>query len=598
MMGIRALLISGIILLSSLSAVISAQDRIAQAPADKAFIDSLSKAGIIRDTLIRRTDVSLNREEAVRYLQKWIQPYAWKNWHDPFRSVLVQLVFEATHQPFDSAEYYIRNYPWDSISVPREKFFIWEPAKIKIIDRSPSRDTLRGEEQAAAALSDSLRPKQGEALKQPFPAVKDTTIMVAIDTLKEVTSSSGSFPFRFYRYPFQSDSIRAAAKVLLDYLAARDSMIVKITGISGKETPIWLNSRSDMMIRYWLKNDLDDSVTVWVGNPAKNTIGLYLENGVVFRRPAMQGNISRAKIDVETQNRNKLLDIHKIITKTQYWRFHTESAFALSQGYLSNWVKGGESSISTSVDMTAYADYDNKPMLLSSNNYIRLKYGLIATTSDGLRKNLDLLETNSKLNHKAFGKFDFSAVLLFKTQLSKGYNYPNDSVPVSKFMNPAMMTLGIGLDYKPNKHTSINFSPLSYKLTLVTDTGRTASHIDQTLYGIPKNRRALHEPGLSLIVAHDFTPIKNMNITNRLQLFTNYIHNPQNIDVDWEMILTANINWFTDVRLNTHLIYDDDTKTPVFNRNKEPVLGPDGLQKKTARAQFKEILGFSFIFRF
>ncbi len=92
-------------------------------------------------------------------------------------------------------------------------------------------------------------------------------------------------------------------------------------------------------------------------------------------------------------------------------------------------------------------------------------------------------------------------------------------------------------------------------------------------------------------------PLKSVTVTNRLQLFTNYINNPLNIDVDWEMILVANLNWFTDVRLNTHLIFDDDTKTPVFDRDDNPVMGTDG-QKKTARIQFKELLGFSFVFRF
>ena len=542
---------------------VNAQDLTSQQPVDKALIDSLVKAGIVRDTLIRSEQVSFTKGDALIYLQKWIQPFSWKNLHDPLRTALVQLVFEASHQPYDSAELFLKKYPFDSIAVPREKFFIWEPAHAKIADTG-----------------------------------KDTTLMVAIDTVREVISSFSGFPFRFYRYPFQSDSIKAAANVLLDYLRSRDSMIVKITGISGHEIPLWLNSKSEMMLRYWLRNDLNDSVTVWVGNPSRNTIGLYLENGVVFRRPSMQGNISKARIDVQNISRNKLLDIHKIPIRTQLWKFHTESALGLSQGYLSNWVKGGESSISTSIDITGFADYNNKPMLVSSNNYIRLKYGLIASASDGIRKNLDLLETNSKLNHKAFGKFDFSAILLFKTQVSKGYNYPNDTVPVSKFMNPAMLTLGLGLDYKPDKHTSINFSPLSYKLTLVTDTGTHRPHIDQTLYGVPKSRKALHEPGVSLIVVHEFSPVKNMNVINRLQLFTNYIHNPLNIDVDWETIITANLNWFTDVRLNTHLIFDDDTKTPVFDRDKNPVLDATGLQKKTARIQFKELLGLSFVFRF
>jgi hypothetical protein len=67
--------------------------------------------------------------------------------------------------------------------------------------------------------------------------------------------------------------------------------------------------------------------------------------------------------------------------------------------------------------------------------------------------------------------------------------------------------------------------------------------------------------------------------------------------VDWEMIVTANLNWFTDVRFNTHLIFDDDTKTPVLE-NGIPVLDSYGKPKKVARIQFKELLGFSFVFRF
>ena len=168
--------------------------------------------------------------------------------------------------------------------------------------------------------------------------------------------------------------------------------------------------------------------------------------------------------------------------------------------------------------------------------------------------------------------------------------YPTDTtkVLVSKFMNPAVLTVGFGLDYKPNKNTSINFSPLSYKGTFVTDTTgiKGVDAIDQTKYGIAADRLSKNEPGASFMITNIFKPFKTVTVTNRLQLFTNYINNPQNIDVDWEMILTANLNWFTDVRFNTHLIFDDDTKTE----------DKDG--KKTARVQFKELLGLSFIFRF
>jgi hypothetical protein len=362
-------------------------------------------------------------------------------------------------------------------------------------------------------------------------------------------------------------------------------------------------------MRFWLKNEFSDSVTVWIGNPSKNTIGLYLEQGISFRRPVKQGNYSDARVNVKAIDNSKLLDIQNIKVKKQYWKYRSEASFVLNQASLTNWVRGGESSISTALDITGYADYSNKELKISSNNFARLKYGYIASGSEGIKKNLDLLETNSKLNHKAFGKFDFSAILLFKTQLAPGYNYTKNahsedtSILVSKFMNPAILTIGLGLDYKPDETTSLNFSPLSYKGTFVTDPAYyhntyDSTRIDQTNYGILKNRKSLNEPGISFMITKIFMPTKSISIINRLQLFTNYIHNPQNVDVDWEMIAVVNLNWFTDVRLNTHLIFDDDTRTVELGKDKQPVLRADGAEKKTARAQFKEMIGLSLVFRF
>ncbi len=429
---------------------------------------------------------------------------------------------------------------------------------------------------------------------------KDTTLMVIIDTLKYVTSLGKDFPLRFSDSPFMGDSIKVAVNTLLKVLETRDSTILYFTGPGEHKTPIWLNSKSGEVIRFWLKNEFSDSVTVWIGNQSRNTFGLYLERGINFRRPPRQLNYSDAYVDIQEIDNSKLLQIHKIVTKSQFWKFRSEASFAFSQSSLSNWVKGGENSVSSALDVTGYADYQNKTYKLTSSNFARLKYGYLASGADGFRKNLDLLETNSKLNHKAFGKFDFSGIMLFKTQIARGYNYTKNSLSedtailVSKFMNPGILTIGFGLDYKPNKNTSINFSPLSYKGTFVSDT----VHIDQTKYGIPKDKKSLNEPGASFMISNVFKPNKSVTVTNRLQLFTNYIHNPQNIDIDWEMIAVANINWFTDIRFNTHLIFDDDTKTVELDENKLPVLRPDGTQKKTARIQFKEMLGLSLVFRF
>lgn len=506
------------------------------------------------DQAFKRDSVSspvvvLTRDQAVSLLQRKFRFRPGRQPGDPLLAAIGRLLVTASTPPFDSTRHYLTEYPFDSLRIAGDTL-----PSIKRITYLLPADTLQG--------TDSLR----------LPVTADSVV--------------------YSGYKFRNDSILAAVNVLLGYLESRDSSVIKFTGAGVGEYPFWLNSKTDRMIRFWLKNDYD-SVTVWIGNPTRNTIGLYLEHGVNIRRPSRQGNISEARIEVEPRDNTTLVDINRILTKSQYWRYRTEASFSLNQGMVSNWVKGGENNISTALDITWFADYNNKSKLLSSANFARIKYGLIKSGSESIRKNLDLLETNSKLNHKAFGKFDFSGIMLFKTQVSKGYNYP-DTIPVSKLLNPAILTLGFGLDYKPNKKTSINLSPLSYKATFVPDTAA----IEQTKYGIAADRRSKHEPGASFMIMNEMRPMKNMTVTNRLQLFTNYVNNPLNIDVDWEMIIQANLNWFTDVRLNTHLIFDDDTKTPLFDKDKNPVMGEDGKQRKTARVQFKELLGFSFIFRF
>ncbi len=578
-------------------------------------IDSLKKSGFVLNEIKKKPEITLSRNEALVFLQKKIHPQYWNNAADPLRQAFGQLVFEAAHEKQDSLRNMLIKYPYDSLNIPWDKFYIWEPLKLRIPTISKS-ESISGnaaiKTDSTLIKADSLNLIRTEARKEagilnPVAELKDTTIMVVVDTLNEVTSSNTLFPFKYYNYPYQSDSIKAAVKSLLGYLEDRDSTVINFTGLGNSVTPMMMNSKSERVIRYWLKNEVSDSVTVWIGNPSRNTIGLYLEQGVNFRRPAKQGKFANAKINTKPLDNSTLLGIQHIKLKAQFWKYHTDASFMLNQTALSNWVKGGERSIATALDVTGYADYNNKQLKISSSNFARLKFGYLATGKD-IRKNLDLLETNSKFNHKAFGKFDFSAILLFKTQIAIGKNYfttaagHDTSNMVSKFMNPAILTIGLGLDYQPNKTTSLNFSPLTYRGTFVTDPAYInntyyPNRIDQTLYGVPKNKYSLNEPGVSFMITNEIRPIPTVSIVNRLQLFTNYIHNPQNVDVDWEMITTAHLNWFTDVRFNTHLIFDDDTKTEEL-KGGQPILRPDGTIKKTARIQFKEMLGLSLYFRF
>jgi hypothetical protein len=563
------------------------QDKIKKAASIESVLDSLKRSGYVFGNTQTKPDIVLSTNDAIKYLQNRLHPQFWNNVSDPLRLAFDQLIFEAAHPTLDSLRDALRKFPYETLSIPWDKFYIWEPLKIKIpvISKPVEADSLVG---INREMNDSLNAIiVPVTVSPPLPVLKDTTVLVVIDTLNRVTSTNAGFPFKYVHSPLQGDSIQAAVNALLTYIDKRDSLEFRFTGIGKTLTPFMINSRSERVVRYWLKNEFADSVAVWIGNPSRNTIGLYLEQGISFKRPAKQGNYGKPKINLREIDNKTLLDLQNMVIKPKLWKYRTEASFVLNQTSMSNWVRGGEGSIATALDITGYAAYDNKERKVSSASFARLKFGYIKAGSAKLQKNLDLLETNSKINHLAFGKVDFSAIMLFKTQLANGKKYFSDgsSIVVSKFFNPATITVGLGFDYKPNKKTSINFSPLSYKGTFVLDT----ANIDQTLYGIAENRKSLNEPGASFMISHEFNPYKTVTVLNRLQLFTNYIHNPQNVDVDWEMIFTAHLNWFTDVRINTHIIFDDDTKT---GKNVE------GIEKKSARIQFKEMVGFAVSFRF
>lgn len=205
-----------------------------------------------------------------------------------------------------------------------------------------------------------------------------------------------------------------------------------------------------------------------------------------------------------------------------------------------------------------------------------------------------MLELNSKYNKILRKKVDFSALFYMKNQIAKGYNYPNDSVVVSKFLNPGTFTIGAGVEYEPFKKTLINFSPLSYKNTFVLDT----AGIDQTIHGIDEDKKAKQEMGGQLLIKNSVDIFDDLNLSNSVRLFSNYLNKPQNIDVDWEINLEKKISWYFTVLLNLHMIYDDDIRFPLLDDNDQPVKLPDGSTKKVPKLQLKQFLGLTFSFKF
>jgi len=416
--------------------------------------------------------------------------------------------------------------------------------------------------------------------------------LVVLATSEEFLVGDNRSPFYIVPGEYITDSLKAAVDAISSYTFTRDSILIFFNDLTGRRQPFWLTSDYDDLSRYWIKNRKNDSITIWVGNPVKNEISLLLEDDVSINRmeKILADDIPITTFEPETS----LAKIEPLKPIPIFWTYGFASSFALNQTYLSNWAKGGESSLSTMLDIRGSAEYQNKSSKTKWKSDGRLKYGSILTAENGLRTNTDMLELNSQYNREISKQVDFSAIFYMKNQLAKGYNFPNDSVVVSKFLNPTTFTVGLGAEYKPFKKTVINFSPLSYKNTFVLDT----AEIDQTNHGIDPDRKVRQEMGGQLLVKNELEILDGLNIANSLRLFSNYFDEPQKVDMDWEMTLEKRISWYASIALNLHLIYDDDIRFPVLDDNGEQIKLPDGSIQKEPKLQFKEFIGLTFALKF
>ena len=161
------------------------------------------------------------------------------------------------------------------------------------------------------------------------------------------------------------------------------------------------------------------------------------------------------------------------------WTKNTEVGLAVSQVSLTNWAAGGDNSVAGNGYFNFTAKYAKEKT--SWENGLSLAYGLSKQGDLKMRKTDDKIDFYSKLGHKIASHWDVTLLFNFKTQFTKGYNYKvSDSVVISNFMAPGYILLGSGFDYKPVDYFSLFMSPLTGRLTIVTD----QALVDAGAYGV------------------------------------------------------------------------------------------------------------------
>jgi hypothetical protein len=304
-----------------------------------------------------------------------------------------------------------------------------------------------------------------------------------------------------------------------------------------------------------------------------------------FFYSAAFGQITDAEKRLKTVNADTIMG----------WKKGGVFALNLAQTSLSNWAAGGQNSFAVNGIFSAFANY--KQGISAWDNSLDLGYGLLKLGKDAdYMKTDDKIDILSKYGREAFKNFYYSVLMNFRTQMRPGYKYPDTNNKISDLFAPAYLLLAAGLDYKPNPYFSAFIAPLTAKFTFVTDEALS----DAGAFGVKPGEKSRGEIGgyiRAIYTRNDFKDefLKNVSFTTKIDLFSNYGNNPQNIDVTWENLIALKVNKLISVNFNTVLIYDDDIKVPV-DRNGNGLF--ESTEAPGPRTQFKEILGVGFSYKF
>lgn len=280
---------------------------------------------------------------------------------------------------------------------------------------------------------------------------------------------------------------------------------------------------------------------------------------------------------------NWFLDVNSLNIdgdSTKYWKSSGFIGLNFSQTALSNWQGGGQDNVALNSILDYQITYQKGRH--SWQNKLYGNYGLMRTGTDKLfKKNTDQLMFISKYNLDAWNRYFFySAMLDFRTQFAPGYNYKGDSIvgrAISDFFSPAYLQLAFGVEYKPVDYFSVTFSPLSGKMTFVhrqylADIG--AFGVEKAVYDpntgiiVKQGKRTRAEFGgrLTLKFKKDINKIVAWDAY--LDLFNNYLKNPQNIDVVFNSLITVKLSKIFTITLINQMLYDDDVII-IYDWNKD-----------------------------
>jgi len=233
------------------------------------------------------------------------------------------------------------------------------------------------------------------------------------------------------------------------------------------------------------------------------------------------------------------------------------SALVNQTAFNNDWQGGGTSNLATNAKLGYKVNYKKGSWAL--DNIIRLAYGVTKLDDEEkLRKTDDNVELNTTLFKNIENSlWSYSTFFSFKSQFEKGYNFKKDKSKtlISDALSPAFFQFGPGILFKKDEDFKINIAPSTIRL-IVVDPFFTQK---KAAFGVEKGESKNIEFGSSIVANYKFILAKNVTIENLLNLYSNYMGNIANVDINYRLNMNSKINKHMSANFTFQTIYDDDT---------------------------------------
>ena len=271
-------------------------------------------------------------------------------------------------------------------------------------------------------------------------------------------------------------------------------------------------------------------------------------------------NVFAQKTEGELINTTSAAEAKAKDTTNMGWKRGGNFVLLFNQSAFNNeWLGGGTSSIAGNAGLNYDFNYKT-PELIWDNKFIAA-YGINKLKGQETTKSDDRLEFTSLLGKKAKGYWFYSGFLNFRTQMDAGFVKVTDPVTSetvfiknSHFMSPAYLQAGPGMLWKKSDNLKVNIAPATSRLIYVH------KHFTEfgAAFGVEQGESTRFEFGAALNGYYKFNIMENVSMENILNLYSNYLDKPQNVDIDYQMNLVMKINKYISTNVAFQAIYDDN----------------------------------------